>query len=62
MEEHKKYPLGIHTFSEIAKGNYYYADKTAFHQSLFERVELFAKSIYVLFEQAIQAQSNRLLQ
>lgn len=24
----KKYPLGIQTFSEIAKGNYYYADKT----------------------------------
>ncbi len=24
----KKYPLGIQTFSEIATGNYYYADKT----------------------------------
>ena len=24
----KKYPLGIQTFSEIAGGDYYYADKT----------------------------------
>ena len=25
----KRYPLGIQTFSEIVKGNYFYADKTA---------------------------------
>ena len=24
----KRYPLGIQTFSEIVKGNYFYADKT----------------------------------
>lgn len=28
MEGTKRYPLGIQTFSEIVKGNYYYADKT----------------------------------
>ena len=51
----KRYPLGIQTFSEIAKGNYYYADKTDLvyklaHYAKFHflsRPRRFGKSLFV---------------
>ena len=51
----KKYPLGIQTFSEIANGNYYYADKTDVvyrlaHYAKFHflsRPRRFGKSLFV---------------
>lgn len=56
----KKYPLGIQTFSEIAKGNYYYADKTDIvyklaHYAKFHflsRPRRFGKSLFVSTLQA----------
>ena len=56
----KKYPLGIQTFSEIAKGNYYYADKTDVayrlaHYAKFHflsRPRRFGKSLFVSTLQA----------
>lgn len=56
----KKYPLGIQTFSEIAKGNYYYADKTDIvyklaHYAKFHflsRPQRFGKSLFVSTLQA----------
>lgn len=56
----KKYPLGIQTFSEIAKGNYYYADKTDLvyklaHYAKFHflsRPRRFGKSLFVSTLQA----------
>ena len=51
----KRYPLGIQTFSEIVKGNYFYADKTAIvyqlaHYAKFHflsRPRRFGKSLFV---------------
>ena len=51
----KRYPLGIQTFSEIVKGNYFYADKTAIvyqlaHYAKFHflsRPRQFGKSLFV---------------
>ena len=56
----KCYPLGIKTFSEIAKGDYYYADKTAVayrlaHYAKFHflsRPRRFGKSLFVSTLQA----------
>ena len=56
----KKYPLGIQTFSEIAKGNYYYADKTDIVYRLvhyakyhfLSRPRRFGKSLFVSTLQA----------
>ncbi len=56
----KKYPLGIQTFSEIATGNYYYADKTDVvyrlaHYAKFHflsRPRRFGKSLFVSTLQA----------
>ena len=56
----KKYPLGIQTFSEIAKGNYFYADKTDVvyrlaHYAKFHflsRPRRFGKSLFVSTLQA----------
>lgn len=60
MKDCKKYPLGIQTFSEIVKGNYYYADKTAIvyqlaHYAKFHflsRPRRFGKSLFVTTLQA----------
>ena len=56
----KRYPLGIQTFSEIVKGNYYYADKTDVvyrlaHYAKFHflsRPRRFGKSLFVSTLQA----------
>ena len=56
----KRYPLGIQTFSEIVKGNYFYADKTAIvyqlaHYAKFHflsRPRRFGKSLFVSTLQA----------
>ncbi len=56
----KKYPLGIQTFSEIATGNYYYADKTDVAYRLahyakyhfLSRPRRFGKSLFVSTLQA----------
>ena len=56
----KRYPLGIQTFSEIVKGNYFYADKTALvyqlaHYAKFHflsRPRRFGKSLFVSTLQA----------
>ena len=56
----KRYPLGIQTFSEIIKGNYFYADKTAVvyrlaHYAKFHflsRPRRFGKSLFVSTLQA----------
>lgn len=53
----KRYPLGIQTFSEIVKGNYFYADKTSIvyqlaHYAKFHflsRPRRFGKSRQVLY-------------
>lgn len=60
MEMRKRYPLGIQTFSEIVKGNYYYADKTKIvyqlaHYAKFHflsRPRRFGKSLFVSTLQA----------
>ena len=56
----KKYPLGIQTFSEIKRGNYLYADKTAYVYKLahyakyhfLSRPRRFGKSLFVTTLQA----------
>ena len=56
----KRYPLGIQTFSEIKKGNYLYADKTAYVYKLahyakyhfLSRPRRFGKSLFVTTLQA----------
>ncbi len=56
----KRYPLGIQTFSEIVRGNYFYADKTAIvyqlaHYAKFHflsRPRRFGKSLFVSTLQA----------
>ena len=56
----KRYPLGIQTFSEIMKGNYFYADKTDIvyrlaHYAKFHflsRPRRFGKSLFVSTLQA----------
>ena len=58
--ETRRYPLGIQTFSEIVKGNYYYADKTDVvyrlaHYAKFHflsRPRRFGKSLFVSTLQA----------
>jgi len=60
MMETRRYPLGIQTFSEIVKGNYYYADKTDVvyrlaHYAKFHflsRPRRFGKSLFVSTLQA----------
>lgn len=60
MAETRRYPLGIQTFSEIVKGNYYYADKTDVayrlaHYAKFlflRRPRRFGKSLFVSTLQA----------
>ena len=55
MEKTRRYPLGIQTFSEIIKENYYYVDKTAIiHQMVstykyvfLSRPRRFGKSLLV---------------
>lgn len=66
----KRYPLGIQTFSEIVKGNYFYADKTAIvyqlaHYAKFHflsRPRRFGKSLFVSTLQAYFEGKKELVQ